>query len=236
MGQGGNPGGYRVEYGGNVDPSQFGDMNDLFASLFGDQFAQGNRRGGAVPFGGARMRQAAPQRGQDMEAGLTVTLEEAFTGVTKNLSLSGGGGEKRVEVKIPAGVGDGQRIRVAGQGAPGAAGNGDLFLMVNIVPNAMFERKGDDLYTDIPVPFYDAALGGEVQVPTPKGTRLTMRLPAGVSSGQSLRLSGQGMPKLKGSGNGDLYARVKIVVPKTLSDRERELFAELKTIAGGETV
>ena len=114
---------------------------------------------------------------------------------------------------------------------PGVAGNGDLLLVVKIAPHPTFERKGDDLYADVSVPFYDAALGGAVTVPTPKGSQLTMRLPAGVQSAQSLRLSGQGMPKLKsGGGFGDLYARVKITVPKTLSERERELMAELKAI------
>lgn len=243
-GAGGYPGGFRVEYGGNgVDPSQFGDMNDLFASLFGDQRG-GGRRGGASPFG-AGMRQA-PQRGADTEASLTITLEEAYAGTTKNLNISGesrydlnrgtygDSGGKRVEVKIPAGVAEGQKIRVAGQGMGGAAGSGDLYLIVKIAPNDTFERKGDDLYADVPVPFYDAALGGEVKVPTPKGTRLTMRIPAGVQSGQSLRLTGQGMPKLKsGGGVGDLYARIKITVPKSLTERQTELLTELKTLSEG---
>lgn len=242
-GAGGYPGGYRVEYGGGVDPSQFGDMNDLFASLFGDQ-AGGARRGGASPFG-ASMRQA-PQRGADTEAGLTITVEEAYSGVTKSLNISGesrydlnrggyaDGGGKRVEVKIPAGVAEGQKIRVAGQGMNGGAGSGDLYLVVKIAPSDTFERKGDDLYADVPVPFYDAALGGEVKVPTPKGTRLTMRIPAGVQSGQSLRLTGQGMPKLKsGGGFGDLYARIKVTVPKNLNERQTELLGELKTLGEG---
>ncbi|MBC8139740.1 MAG: J domain-containing protein [Fibrella sp.] len=242
-GNGAYPGGFRVEYGGGVDPSQFGDMNDLFASLFGDQMG-GARRGGASPFG-AGMRQA-PQRGADTEANLTITVEEAYSGVTKSLNISGesrydlnrgANGDnvgKRVEVKIPAGVAEGQKIRVSGQGIPGAAGNGDLYLIVRIAPSDTFERKGDDLYADVPVPFYDAALGGEVKVPTPKGTRLTMRVPAGVQSGQSLRLAGQGMPKLKsGGGFGDLYARIKVTVPKSLSERQTELLAELKTLSEG---
>ncbi len=234
---GAQPGGYRVEYSG--DPSQFGDMNEFFASLFGDQTG-GGRRGGASPFG-AGMRQA-PQRGADTEAGLTISIEEAYAGVTKSLNIAGdsrydaqgGGNVKRVEVKIPAGVAGGQKIRVSGQGMAGSAGNGDLYLIVQIAPSDVFERKGDDLYTDVSVPFYDAALGGEVKVPTPKGTRLTMRLPAGVQSGQSLRLGGQGMPRLKsGGGFGDLYARVKITVPKSLSERESELMKELRGFREG---
>ena len=232
------PGGFRMDYGGNVDPSQFGDMNDLFASLFGEGAGGVRGRGG---FGSMRTPQ---QRGGDVEAALTITLEEAYNGVTKTLNLSTeqrydlnrsaytDGANKRVEVKIPAGVDEGQRVRVAGQGAAGAAGNGDLYLIVNIAPHITFERKGDDIYADVPVPFYDAALGGEVRVPTPKGTRLTMRIPAGVQSGQSLRLAGQGMPKLKsGGGFGDLYARIKVTVPRILGDRERELMTELRLLA-----
>jgi len=145
---------------------------------------------------------------------------------------------RRVEVKIPAGVGEGQKIRLAGQGASGGPGgtNGDLLLVVQIEPNNQFERKGDDLYVDVPVLYTDAALGGEAKVPTLRGTRLTMRLPAGTQSGQTFRLSGQGMPKLRGSGAGDLYARAKVTVPKTLSERERELLTELAGLHKAEPV
>jgi DnaJ-class molecular chaperone len=120
-------------------------------------------------------------------------------------------------------------------GASGAGGQpGDLFLQVHIEPHAQFERKGDDLYVDVPLPYTDAALGGEAKVPTLKGSRLTMRVPPGTQSGQTFRLSGQGMPKLRGGGAGDLYARAKVTVPKTLSARERELLAELQQIARGD--
>lgn len=139
---------------------------------------------------------------------------------------------RRVEVKIPAGVGEGQKIRLAGQGpaAPGGGPNGDLFLVVHIEPHPMFERKGDDLYVDVPLLYTEAALGGEAKVPTLKGTRLTMRIPAGTQSGQTFRLGGQGMPKLRGGGSGDLFARAKVTVPKTLSARERELLTELAAL------
>jgi molecular chaperone DnaJ len=141
---------------------------------------------------------------------------------------------RRVEVKIPAGVAEGQKIRLAGQGVGGPGGNGDLFLVVHIEPHGTFERKGDDLYVDVPIPYYDAALGGEVRVPTLKGTRLTMRIPAGTQSGQSFRLGGQGMPNVRGGAAGDLYARARITVPKTLSARETELLTELARLAKGE--
>ena len=126
------------------------------------------------------------------------------------------------DVKIPAGVADGQRIRLAGQGA----GGGDLFRKVKVKPNSQYERTGDDLRTDFAVPYTVAALGGTASVETFTG-RKTLNVPPGTQSGQSFRLTGQGMPKLKGGGAGDLYARVKMTVPKDLSPRERDLLTEL---------
>jgi molecular chaperone DnaJ len=136
--------------------------------------------------------------------------------------------QKRVEVKIPKGVYDGSKIRVAGQGSPGPNGGppGDLLLQVRMKPDPLFERKDDDLHVDLPVTFAEAALGGEVQVPTVSGKVSTM-LPAGIQSGQSLRLTGLGVPHLRGGGAGDLLARVKITVPRNLTDQERELIRQL---------
>lgn len=141
------------------------------------------------------------------------------------------GGEGTVEkqkrlsdVKIPAGVGDGQRIRLAGQGA----GGGDLFLKISIKPDPRYERKGDDLYADFPVPYTVAALGGEATVET-FGGRKVLNVPPGTQSGQSFRLTGQGMPilKTKGVQSGNLYARAKVTVPKDISPREKDLLTEL---------
>ena len=126
------------------------------------------------------------------------------------------------DVKIPAGVADGQRIRLAGQGS----GGGDLFLKIKVKPNTQYERISDDLRTDFAVPYTVAALGGEASVETFAG-RKTLNVPPGTQSGQSFRLAGQGMPRLKGGGAGDLYARVKMTVPKDLSPRERDLLTEL---------
>lgn len=239
---GGFPGGFRVDYGGQGN-GDFGNLDDLFSTLFGGMDMGGGARMGER-FGGAR--QSAPRKGQDVEYGLTVSLEEAFSGTTRNLTLSiptgrydlNRGGDdtmtRKVEVKIPAGVADGQKIRLAGQGGNGQAGSGDLYLIVSVAPNSQFERKGDDLTVDVSVPFTSAALGGQAKVPTLKGGRLTMTIPAGTQSGQSFRLGGQGMPKIKGGGSGDLYARVKITVPKNLTDRERELFTELAALRSEE--
>lgn len=232
---GNGAGGYRVEYG----PGGGVDLNDLFASLFGEaEMGGGSRMGERF---GSGMR-PGPQRGQDVDSEITVSLEEAFHGGTRSLTLNVPTGRydvgkhreetvtRRVEVKVPVGVAEGQKIRLAGQGSAGAAGPGDLYLTVHIAPHSTFERRGKDVYVDVPVPFTVAALGGEAKVPTLKGNRLTVTIPPGMQSGQSLRLGGQGMPDVRGGANGDLYARVKITVPKTLNDRQRELLTELAAL------
>jgi len=134
---------------------------------------------------------------------------------------------RAVTVTIPKGVSDGNKLRIAGQGNPGVSGGtaGDLYLVVKLRSHPLFERRGDDLYVDLPVTFAEAALGAEVQVPTVTG-KVTVKVPAGVQSGQQIRLGGQGMPR-RGGGNGDLYARVKVTVPRNLSDEERRLVEEL---------
>lgn len=139
--------------------------------------------------------------------------------------------QRRLEVKIPPGVDTGSKIRLAGEGLPGQRGGprGNLYLIVKVRPHPIFERKGDDVHIEVPVTFPEAALGAEIQVPTLKG-RATMRIPAGTQSGQAFRLSGQGMPRLKGTGHGDQYVRVKITVPKNLKERERELVRELASL------
>jgi molecular chaperone DnaJ len=137
---------------------------------------------------------------------------------------------RAVTVSIPKGVDDGTKLRVAGQGNPGANGApaGDLYLIIRMRPHPLFERKADNLTVEVPVTFAEAALGAEVQVPTLNG-RVTMKIPAGVQSGQQLRLSGQGMPRRSG-GKGDLFARIKVTVPKNLSAEERQLIEQLGTL------
>lgn len=238
----------------------FGGLGDLFATLFGDAFGQ---RTAETDFGsmfGASL---------DVEYPIEVSLEEAYSGATRTLSVTlqdtcsqcGGTGasrtrsgfytlgqvcsnchgrgtvprHKRLEVRIPAGVQDGSKIRLAGEGLTGRGGQrGDLYLIVRMRPHPAFERKGDDLYVDVDVPYTTAALGGEVRVPTLKGS-VTMKVPAGTQGGQVFRLAGQGMPRLKGGGYGDLYARVRITVPRTLTARERELLQQLAQLHGTTT-
>jgi curved DNA-binding protein len=181
---------------------------DLFEALFG---ARAQRMGGSM-------------RGRDREALLELSLEDALAGGRRRLTLDG----REVNVNFPAGVRDGQLIRLAGQGGSGHGGGpaGDLFLRVALKPHPRFHRRGDhDLDLDLPITPSQAALGATVTVQTPTGSA-QIRVPAGSSSGRRLRLRGRGLPK-RGGESGDLHAVVKIVVPKQLSDRERELYEQL---------
>jgi molecular chaperone DnaJ/curved DNA-binding protein len=195
------------------------DLGGLFDQLFGR--AAGGR---------TRVR-SAPRKGADLEQLVEITLEEAFNGTQRTFSIhdSQSGETRTVEVKIPAGATDGLRVRVAGKGDPGLAGApaGDLYLIVSIKPHPLFEREGDDLRTKVSTPLYTAVLGGEVMVPTPKGSKLALKVPAETPNAQRIRLAGQGMPRLNGSGRGDLYAEITVQLPTNLSTHERDLFAEL---------
>ena len=155
---------------------------------------------------------------------MEVTLEEAYHGTARTLSFEDG---KRLEVKIPPGVRDGSRVRLAGKGSPGYDGtSGDLYLVVSVKPHHLFERRGDDLYVGVAVPLVVAMLGGEVQVPTLKG-KLALKIPPETENGRTFRLVGQGMPHLGNSSRGDLLAKVQVVLPTKLSAKEKELFKQL---------
>jgi curved DNA-binding protein len=190
-----------------------GDFSDLFDQLFS---RRGARRGS--PFEGFSMR------GGDLEAVLELALTEAAAGGRRWLSIDG----RSVEVDIPRGVRDGELIRIPGQGAPGTGGGppGDLILRIRLRPHPKFRVEGGDLYTDLPVAPWEAALGAEVPVATLDGTA-RVKVPVGSSCGRRLRLRGQGLPGNAQAPPGDLYAVVTIQVPKRLNKRERELFGQL---------
>ncbi|MFE6488473.1 DnaJ C-terminal domain-containing protein [Streptomyces sp. NPDC057757] len=214
----GGAGGHRVRYttGFGDDFGAEGiDIEDLFGSMFG---------AGAAPGG-------VP--GADQEAELPLTVEDAYRGGRRTVTLAGPAGQpRRYEVEVPAGVTDGQRIRLAGEGGRGSgeAPGGDLYLRVRIQPHPRFRLDGRDVRVQLPVAPWEAALGATVPVPTPGGGTAKVTVPAGSSSGRRLRLRGEGMPNPRGA-NGDLYAELRIVVPPTLGERERELFEELAAVS-----
>jgi curved DNA-binding protein len=169
--------------------------------------------------------------GADQEAELELTVEEAYRGGRRSVSLAGPDGQRSYEVTIPPGVVDGQRIRLAGQGGrgTGGAGPGDLYLVVRIAPHPRYRLDGRDLHVELRVSPWEAALGSTVPVDTPGG-EAKVKVPAGSSSGRRLRLRGQGMPNPSGQ-TGDLYAEVRIMVPRSPGRRERELFEELAKVS-----
>jgi curved DNA-binding protein len=210
-------GGARVEYG-NLEDMLGGDFSDFFRTIFG---------GMAGPDAGYS-RQARGRRGQDMEHHLQITLEEAFGGTKRLLQVEA----RRLEVTIPPGVDTGSRVRIAGEGGPGSAGRGkgDLYLLIDVLPHSIFQRRGDDLYTEAPIDLYTAILGGEVAVPTLKSS-VMLKIPAETQGGRRFRLKGLGMPNLHNSKlRGDLYVDARIVLPQRLSSDEKDLFTQLATL------
>jgi len=220
------------------------DLSDIFSRFFADS---------GIDFGIRR----GPQRGQDAEFPIEVSLEEAYHGSTRVIqvesqepctscqgtgrvgnricTICNGAGRrsipKRLEVKIPKGVRDGSRIRIAGEGGPGYGGGskGDLYLVVKLLPHRLFERKGDDLYTEVAVPLVTAMLGGEVTLPTLNGN-VSLKIPPETQNGKVFRLAGKGMPRLGNSDYGNMFAKVKVVLPTKLTDEERKLFEKLKSV------
>ena len=205
-------GGFGAGYGGGYGNDFDGiDIEDLLGGMFG-----GRGRGRAASVAGA-----------DQEAELPLTVEEAYRGGRREITLNGPDGPRTYTVNIPPGVTDGRRIRLAGEGGRGLGNgpSGDLYLVVRLLPHPLFRVKGKDITVDLRVSPWEAALGATVPVATPGGeTKVTV--PSGSSTGRRLRLRGEGMPDPAGR-PGDLYAEVKIIVPPQLTDRERELFSEL---------
>jgi curved DNA-binding protein len=182
-------------------------------------------RGGI--FGGRSRREWGPIPGADQEAELALTVEEAYHGGRRSVTLAGAGGERSFDVNIPAGVVDGQRIRLAGQGGHGSSGAdaGDLYLVVRIRPHRRYRLDGRDVSFTLPLTPWEAALGATVPVETPGG-EAKIKVPPGTSSGRRLRLKGQGLPNPRGK-PGDLYAEVQITVPPKLTKEEQRLFEQL---------
>jgi DnaJ-class molecular chaperone len=230
------------------------NFSEFFETLFG--------RAGAS---GARGREDPRRRtGENIEQPVEITLQEAYTGGTRTYNIQStetcafcrGTGEvsgktcancsgqgqmarsKRIQVKIPPGVDNGSRIRVAGEGQPGMGGGprGDLYLVITVKPDPLYERKGDDLTLDCEVELVTAMLGGEAQVLLPDGRKLVLTIPPETQNGRVFRLAGKGMPRLRGEGSGNLFARVKVILPMQLTEEERDLFEQLARIRGASFV
>ncbi len=193
------------------------DLGDLFAQFFGGGL-------GEEQAGDFRRGRSSRSRPRDLEQPVTITLAEAYHGTTRILSKDG----EEIEVKIPAGVKTGSKVRVRGQGARNSRGEaGDLYLIVEVAPDATYERRDDDLHCEIKVDAFTAMLGGEVKAPT-LGGDVVVKVPAGTSSGSRIRLRGKGMPRLSAKGeHGDLYLRVMITVPTDLTEDERRALQKM---------
>jgi curved DNA-binding protein len=210
-GGGGPSDGFRYSGSGDVD------LEDLLGGIFG---GRGGGRGGWGPVSGS-----------DHETEMEVTVEEAYNGTERTLSINGPDGPRTIDVNIPAGVVDGQRIRLRGQGGQGSGGGetGDLYLIVRIAPHPRYRLDGRDLHVLLPLAPWEAALGASVDIDTPGGSA-TVNVPAGTSSHRRLRLKGRGLPNKRGK-PGDLYAEAQIKVPRSPSADERELLEQLGKVS-----
>ena len=233
MGGGGAQGGFRTMTPEEME-AMFGHENpfsDFFTTFFG-----GGGFGAQAEARGTRGRGRTQQRrGRDVEHEIELTLEDAYHGTMRRLSLKHDGHARTVDVRIPAGVGDGSRVRISGEGEHGIGGAaaGDLYLRVRLAPHAVFERKGRDLYVKVTLPLTTAVLGGEADVQTLSGKPARLRIPGLTQNGQVFRLKGYGMPAVgKSDEKGDLYARVEAQLPTKLTDDEREHYEALAKTSG----
>ena len=207
----------------------FGDsdpFSDFFHTFFGGGRAEGEARGSRP---GRRAR-----KGRDFEDEIQLHLEEAYRGATRRLTIKEDGHARSVDVRIPAGVSDGSRVRVAGEGEHGSTGGqaGDLYLRIRLSPHPQFERKGADLYSKLSIPLTTAVLGGEVEVPSLSGKMLRLKVPSTTQNGQVFRLKGHGMPVVgKPDERGDLYATADVQLPRQLTPEERQHFEELQKLS-----
>jgi curved DNA-binding protein len=202
---------------GDADP-----FSDFFKTFFGGAPTETGRR--------PRGRGARARPGRDLEHEIELSLEDALRGTTRRLSLQHRGEARTIDVRIPAGVGEGSRVRVAGEGESGAAGGaaGDLYLRIHMRPHPHFERRGRDLHARVGVPVTTAVLGGEADVATLAGGHLRLKIPPGTQNGQVFRLKGQGMPAVgKPDDRGDLFAAVDIQVPRTVTADQRKHYEAL---------
>ena len=216
-GFGGGMGGETYTRGSRRRPAyqyqQYGD-EDMFGNIFG---------------GRQQFRQPQPQKGQDVEYNLAITLEESVFGAEKKLTLQGQDHPEEISVKIPAGINAGTKLRIAGKGAPGPFGGprGDLYLHISILPHPVFTREGNDLIVERNITFTQAILGTTIDVPLLDGSTKRIKIPPGTQSNTKIRMKGYGVPRLRGSGKGDLYVKINVTVPRKVTDKQAELIKKL---------
>jgi curved DNA-binding protein len=231
--QGGAPaGGFRWEDWFTPNPSSNAHVGvGGFEDILGSEFSEFFRRifGGMPDMGGASTRRGSTRRGGQVQIpsfqqDVTISLTEAFTGTTRRMDIDG----HRIEVKIPAGAKTGTKVRIANAVPTGTGQKGDLYLVIHIAADPRFEVKGNDLHTNVTIDLFTAVLGGEVTLQTLSG-KVVLTIPAGIQPGQNIRLAGRGLPRLNSPDNkGDLFAHVKVKIPQHLTERQKELFNELK--------
>jgi curved DNA-binding protein len=214
-------------FGGGGHP-----FSDFFETFFGGARQAGEPQGRTR--GGRGARAARP--GRDIEQEIELSLDDAYHGAMRRFSIQHDGESRSVDVRIPAGMSDGSRVRVPAEGERGAGGAkaGDLYLRIRLAPNAQFERKGRDLYTHVPIPLTTAVLGGEADVKTLGGKSLRLKIPPTTQNAQVFRLKGHGMPATgKPPEHGDLYATVDVQLPRELTPEQRTHFEALQKLETG---
>ena len=212
---------------------EFGfESEDLFGRMFGG--AGGGRRrfgrGGGYYSGGPFGRSAQqPQKGSDLVMDMQVSFKEAVFGGSKMASFNKGDGVERVTVKIPAGIATGKKLRIGGKGQQGAWGGpaGDLLIKILVAPHPVFERKGDDLTVSHEITLTQGVLGTKVEVPTLDDKTLSLKIPPGTQSHTQMRIKGHGVPHFNKKGRGDLYVKIVVLLPKSLTPEQEELFKQL---------
>ncbi len=211
------PGGAGGPFGGGFDFSNFeadlGGMEDIFGEFFG------------------RRPERGPSRGRDIEYALDIDFMHAVKGTEVEVTVRREQGSEKIKVKIPAGVSEGSRVRIAGKGMAGSGGApaGDLFIVMRVRGHKYFTRRGDDIYVEVPVTMSEAALGADIKVPTIDGLT-TIKIPPGTQSGQKLRIKGKGAPSPKDKKKGDEFVTIKIVLPEKISAKGKELIEEFDEI------
>ncbi len=231
FGKAGSQGGYRTAQGGGpFEGRGFEGFDIRFGGTGSGGFSGFEDLLGDL-FGGRSTRPRGPRKGQDIQYAMEISFEDAVKGIQTRVNVN----HDTIHVKIPAGVDTGSKVRITGKGESGIEGGppGDLYIVTKVRPHPYFERKGDNIYLEVPVTFSEAALGTKIRVPTVDGM-IQLTIPAGTQNGAKLRLKGRGVPRLRGGGRGDQFVVVKVTVPETLDAKSKELLKEFERLNPGD--